>query len=74
MLAAQRTYIVAIATFVIVASLSFYAFRDQGVFVVARIARPYVNPDPDTEPLSLTLSVGRRTQPSATRLPVCLRP
>ncbi|KAI4682057.1 uncharacterized protein J4E88_004945 [Alternaria novae-zelandiae] len=43
MLAAQRTYIVAIATFVIVATLSFYAFRDQGVFVVARITRPSSN-------------------------------
>ena len=42
MLAAQRTYIVAIATFVIVTTLFFYAFGDQGVFVVARITRPYV--------------------------------
>jgi len=74
MLAAQRTYIVAIATFVIVATLSFYAFRDQGVFVVARITRPYVHPGPAIEPLSLTISAGLRTQPSETRLPVCLRP
>ena len=73
MLAAQRTYIVAIATFVIVTTLFFYAFGDQGVFVVARITRPYVNPGPAVEPLSLTLSVDHRTQPSETRLPVCLR-
>jgi len=74
MLAAHRIYIVAIATFVLVATLSFYAFRDQGVFVVARITRPYANPGPGIRPLSLTLSVGHRTEPSETRLPVCLRP
>jgi hypothetical protein len=40
MLAAQRSYVLAIATFLVVATLSFYVFRDQGALVVERITNP----------------------------------
>jgi hypothetical protein len=40
MLAAQRSSVVAIATFVVMAALSFYVFRDQGALVVERITNP----------------------------------
>jgi hypothetical protein len=43
MLAAQRSYVVAIATFVVVTTLSFYVFRDQGALAVERITNsPYL--------------------------------
>ncbi|RYN82484.1 hypothetical protein AA0120_g9846 [Alternaria tenuissima] len=66
MLATQRSYVLAIATFLVVATLSFYVFRDQGALVVERITTPpYLSSKPTIRDTINTLFARIKHDPSA---------